>query len=509
MTRWACLRGFVGSLGESLDEREIVDRSELKEMSAARGKLKTVEGKTSHRWGLGIGAMLGLLVIFSSVVAAVTYSLRWEIRQQLISVDSHVLSLLVQNQIERAEQEAGLVFRFESLSELDVWAALLETATADGVFAVQLYGLDGSLRQSSSERIMERSLSDAVESTVSSGTPLTQFREDVWLSRYVDIGFEDDVQISVSDIYLPLFDSDGRQVLGVARYLMDGSVLAGEFDALDGKLTKQASVAIALGGLAILVLFGLALLRLGVENRRVLQHAERLRRANAELAMLAKTSAVGSVTAHLIHGLKNPLAGLRQVVGGSGSVGELKDDELADAREATERMQRMVEEVVGVLQDIGTGAGYQLTVAEILEELERRFRRDAESAGVALRLEGDDDALLDSQTAGIVLLIASNLVKNALEAVEEGGDVSVRFEAVGKAFFLTVADSGQGISEDRRDTLFAPVKSSKSGGAGIGLAISRQLARFLGGDLQLLDTGRKGATFELSFPCERQDAEKD
>lgn len=452
--------------------------------------------------------MVGLLLVFVISVVAVTYSLRIETRRQLMSVDSHVLSLLVQNQLERAEQEVGLVFNFETLGELEVWAALLETATADGVFAVQLYDLDGKLRQSSSEEILGESLSGKIEEAVLNGKPVTLFQEEVWLSRYVAVPFDRDEIIAVSDIYLPLWEGDGTQLIGLARYLMDGSVLRSEFEVLDTRLMKQAGVAIGLGGAVIIALFWMAWRKLSVANQKILKHAEGLKRANAELAMLAKTSALGSVTAHLIHGLKNPLAGLRQVVGTrGGGQPELDEVEWRGAREATDRMQRMIEEVVGVLQDSGTGVSFEMSAGDVLDELESRFYREVSQSKKTLVFSGDKEANIGSKEASIVLLIATNLVRNALEAIADEGLVKVSFERGSSEFRLVVSDDGVGISRSQEERLFVPTQSGKSGGAGIGLAISRQLAQFLGGDIRFVGTEGRGAVFELRFPASQDAAE--
>lgn len=459
------------------------------------------QGLSNPPLTLGVGVMLGLLTVFSVVVFLVTFSVRGDIRSQLLTVDSHVLSLLVQNEIDQAERTADLMFEFESIDAFEVWAALLETATLEGVFAVQLYGEDGSLLQSSSSLLLDRPIPDRVLSQLESGSGSSEFSAEVWLSNFVELGFEADKPVAVSDIYLPLKSTDGATPLGIARYLMEGSALANQFATLDLRLLRQAAWAAALGGLLILALFWLAWKRLSEANARVSRQAARLEKANVELAMLARTSAVGAVTAHLIHGIKNPLAGLRQVVSArqSGESG-IDEEQWKGASEAAERIQLMIEEVIAVLQDASSGLVYETDSSDLLAELESRFAEEASRLTIDLSVSGVSGVAIDSSVGSIAILVVSNLVKNALEATPPGGQVSVALRLGEEHVSIRVSDSGEGVPSAQRCQLFSPVSSSKSGGAGIGLAISLQLARHVGGTLELVESESPGAVFELSFP---------
>lgn len=464
-------------------------------------------GMASRSKAVGLSVVAGLLAVFSLVVFLVTFSVRDDIREQMLDVDSHVLNLLVRNEIDQAERNAELVFEFEALSEVEVWSALLETATLEGLFAVLYFDTAGNLIESSSSSLLDKAMPSGVVEHLENADTYSVFSENVWLSEFANVDFSSDRRLAISDIYLRLRSADGVVEYGTARYLMDGSALARQFSVLDLRLLLQAGVAIGIGGGVIVLIFWFAWRKLSEANARVLRHAERLKRANVELAMLARTSAVGSVTAHLIHGLKNPLAGLRQVVsaGRSGEV-ELDEEEWKGASDAADRMQRMVEEVIGVLQDAKTGLSYETTAGELLSELESRFRRTTEERGIDFEVSGEDAVRLDSRVSNIVVLVASNLIQNAIEATPGGGRVCVGFSSEKGEACVRVEDSGRGIPEDLKSRLFSPVTSGKSGGAGIGLAISSQLAKHLGGRLENVDTA-EGAAFELRFPATADDSE--
>lgn len=461
--------------------------------------MKVTDG--GHPRTMGFGVVFGLLFVFAAVVSMVTLSVRTDIRSQMLDVDSHVLNLLVRKEIAQAERDADLIFEFETLGEIEIWSALLETAEVDGAFAVQLFDAGGSLLQSSSSSLVDHSVPEVIAGKLRRGEAYSEFSPEVWVSDFAEVSFSSDSRVAVSDVYLPLQSSYSGANLGTVRYLMDGSSLANQFAVLDQRLLRQACVAIGLGGLAVFVLFWVAWRRLSDANARVLRHATRLKRANAELAMLARTSAVGSVTAHLIHGIKNPLAGLRQVVSSrrSGDV-TVDEEEWRGASEAAERMQRMVEEVVMVLQDTSSGLNFETSSGDLFEGLESRFTEQAKKRFIRFSVSGPGGVVIDSSICSIASLIVSNLVQNAIDASPEGGEVSVEFASDGEVATVLVRDCGRGVPIDLQDQLFAPVHSGKEGGAGIGLAISSQLARHIRGSLRYVDTSGKGALFELSFP---------
>lgn len=468
-------------------------------MAVAIGSNKELEGEVS-RW-LAPSALVGLILIFTLVVSGVSFSMRNDIREQFMSRDSHVLNLIVQNQIVKSEEE-NLLFDFEALGENELWESLLESAGERGVFGVQLFSVAGAQVRSSSESLVMRSVLEETLATVKAGEAVSVFELEMAYSEFMDNPLAPEGGIATLSIYLPLTASIDGELLGVARYLLDGRVLADEFDLLDARLISQASVAVGGGSVLMFGLFWLAWWRLKDANVRVLKQARRLEKTNRELAMLARTSAVGSVTAHLIHGLKNPLAGLQQVVSGAreGGAAEPDAEDWKGATEAANRMQAMVQEVVALLQDSASATDFDMTLSELKAEVFSKFSETARSSGIDFQCESFGDGSLSNHRYNIVLLIVSNLARNALDAVATGGSVDVSMTADDRNLVLTVGDSGPGVSESYRDDLFSPVQSSKAGGAGIGLAISMQMARHIGARLQYLDTRKRGALFELVVP---------
>jgi signal transduction histidine kinase len=106
-----------------------------------------------------------------------------------------------------------------------------------------------------------------------------------------------------------------------------------------------------------------------------------------------------------------------------------------------------------------------------------------------------------------VVQIIGNLLSNAIKFTLPGGRIEMRCEAREDTVLLRVTDTGIGIPHDQLAAIFEPFVQVRSGlagrdsGVGLGLAISRDLARAMGGDLTVVSEPGVGSTFTLSLPA--------
>lgn len=120
---------------------------------------------------------------------------------------------------------------------------------------------------------------------------------------------------------------------------------------------------------------------------------------------------------------------------------------------------------------------------------------------LVVRADGEPWAAVDVARIRQVLV---NLVKNAADALgeERQGQIQIRVDEVGSRAVVEVMDDGPGVPEDLVDRIFEPFFSTKGEqGLGLGLDISRKIARAHGGDLDLESEAGKGACFRLSLPA--------
>lgn len=238
----------------------------------------------------------------------------------------------------------------------------------------------------------------------------------------------------------------------------------------------------------------------------------RTARNSAEAANTAK----GRYLAFISHEIRTPLNGIM------GVVQLLRDEGLTRAQlEMVGLIEQCAHSLLklinGLLDQAQIESGRlkieilplptRVFVAEICE----LFSAPARVKGLGLRHMVDDDVPSEILTDGLRLRqILSNLLSNAVKFTESGG-VEVHVGAVGDRVRIRVSDTGIGLTEEQRRSLFTPYAQAdgsiarRFGGTGLGLAISRDLARLLGGDITVEGRMSGGTVFivEIQAPAAR------
>lgn len=93
-----------------------------------------------------------------------------------------------------------------------------------------------------------------------------------------------------------------------------------------------------------------------------------------------------------------------------------------------------------------------------------------------------------------------NLLRNAAQAMDDQGEISLSLANDGRSVEISIADTGPGIPDEVRTRLFQPFTTTKANGTGLGLAICRRIVAGHGGSLRC-ETGKDGTTFRITVPC--------
>lgn len=375
--------------------------------------------------------------------------------------------------------------------------AVLKSVRQKGVLLMSIFDADGSPIESvpHSRFPIELSADDYVR--LLANTPVSRYHPEFPREHYLPDVPPDQRHAPVLEVIIPLHRRASDRIVGFARYYLDGVPLSKELSVIDHRINRTTGVSLALGSGLIAAVIGAAYLLLRRAQRTIAERNERLARANFELTLAAKASALGQITSHLIHGLQGPVAGLRAVVGNRESA---TPSDWQSAADYTDRLQAIIGETVALLSDVHAQATYELTASELASTIHDRNRSLAGAKGVRLVIETQGQAVLDSHRGSLLCLIATNLIHNAVCATPAGGTVQVIFDCSEKTVTLTVVDTGTGIAPTVRDCLFQPGRSGRPGGTGLGLAISQLLARQIGAELALVNTGPQGTTFRLTGP---------
>lgn len=438
----------------------------------------------SWRHGPTLGAVAAALGVLVATVLGTRLQLRRDLRDGLAEREARAIASLFQGRF--------AALRAEGVD--DPLLAAVEVATLPQlahVFRITVFDAQGGLPS----RIYG-------DEAVPSPDPAT-LEGLLWGRTDQELLVPPDRPGAVLRIHLPLPDGTAPSLAGILGVEVDGSSLLDEYARLDRGLWRQGLVTLVVSGTALAVAVGVAFGRLARANRVLLERGERLARANRELMVATKTGAMGAVASHLVHGLRNPMAGLQAFVG---SIGDDRPVPVADRAEAAltlRRMRALIDGVVRVLRDTGGVSEFELEVGELLPRVLQRVDPAARVRGVRAVLQGDASRRLRNREANLLLLVVENLVGNALEAAPDGTDVLIASESgPDGGLVVRVSDSGRGIDPSVRERLFEPTVSTKPGGSGLGLAITRQLALAVGGDVMLERTGPDGSTFAVRLPPE-------
>jgi signal transduction histidine kinase len=236
-------------------------------------------------------------------------------------------------------------------------------------------------------------------------------------------------------------------------------------------------------------------------------------RANTELLSSERLAAIGKMAAQVTHEVRNPLSSLALNV-------ELLEEELAQRQageEASalltaiklevERLTQLTEKYLSLArrsrpdfqeEDLGS------VVSEAVASAHAELREQEIQSQVQIE-EGLPAASLDEAQIRQVML---NLIRNAREAMGEGGELLVGVRALGapepeqepEMLEISVSDSGGGMDDQTREHLFEPFFTTKRNGNGLGLAITQEIVEAHGGKIRCERREPRGTRFVIELP---------
>jgi signal transduction histidine kinase len=227
-------------------------------------------------------------------------------------------------------------------------------------------------------------------------------------------------------------------------------------------------------------------------------------RMQQRLEVSERLAGVGRLAAMVAHEINNPLDGMQRLLNLSSRAAEGGQPErlggyLDQVRTGLARIGTIVRDLLDFSRS-ASGTVDPMGIREILTEATRTMQPAADEAGVAVAVDCADD--LPPLKSGHLYHAVLNLVKNAVEATPDGGQVSVRGRCTEDTLVIEVADTGPGIPEDALPRLFEPFYSQKAigKGTGLGLVISRDLVQKQGGTLSAANGDEGGAVFTIRVP---------
>ena len=277
-----------------------------------------------------------------------------------------------------------------------------------------------------------------------------------------------------------------------------GVAAAGDFQVGVGRPIGRLLVPL-LGALAVVALAGLVgMLAMGVVFFVLYRQRVRIR----ELAKLEKFRR--DFVADVSHEIRTPLTG---ILGAADLLDEASPEAVRESlapliKKESKRLSALVQQILDLARLEREG--------DVLNSVETEVvgiaREVAEKYGVALRIDGDADGATATCDVQLVTQALSNLVENAIRHSGSKEIAVMICMADAKRVVLAVEDHGIGVPPDQVGRIFErfhrvdPARAAETGGAGLGLAIVRRIARLHGGDVVYIPVSPHGSRFELSFP---------
>jgi two-component system sensor histidine kinase PilS (NtrC family) len=236
------------------------------------------------------------------------------------------------------------------------------------------------------------------------------------------------------------------------------------------------------------------------------QDLTELRRMQHQVERAERLASIGRLAAGIAHEIRNPLASisgsveiLRTLPGADGESRQLVDIAVREV----DRLNRLITDLLEYARPRAEER-HAFDLGEVALEITKAFEHERRSADVRVEVEARPGVGIEG-AAGQVRQVIWNLLRNAAEAMPQGGQIRIRVALEDGAdrhprTVLSVSDTGVGIRREDLDRIFEPFFSRKPGGTGLGLATVARVIEDHRGHIEVTSELGRGTTFVMRFP---------
>ncbi len=230
-----------------------------------------------------------------------------------------------------------------------------------------------------------------------------------------------------------------------------------------------------------------------------------------KLIQAEKLGAVGQISAHMAHEIRNPLTSVLLH-------SELLEDELKDKRGEDREALRLVKIIMEEIDRLSNITEEYLAYARLPVPKKQLVRPDGEVASVYAMMQPElkrrsiELKIKSANIASRILIdrgqfrqVLINLIKNAMDAMPSGGEIEINLMEINNHFVLFVKDNGPGIPQENARRIFDPYFTTKENGTGLGLYLVQYIANAHDGWVDVESQQGSGSTFVFSIPIYREE----
>lgn len=243
------------------------------------------------------------------------------------------------------------------------------------------------------------------------------------------------------------------------------------------------------------------------ERDKVRQSMDQLLQTQEKLMISERFAAIGEAAAHLSHEIKNPLllmGGFAQQVRRTLTEDDPRVEKLGIIAGEAKRLEHLLVEVRDFTRPPRPSL-VETALNELVRQVASLFQEQAAAQGVTARLDLAPELPACPLDPNQIKQVLINLTKNALEAMPDGGELSISTGLDADFVRIEIKDTGPGIPEEVMKKLFHPFFSTKTKGTGLGLAVSYKLVQDHGGEITVWSAPDQGARFTVRLPLSGPD----
>ena len=227
-----------------------------------------------------------------------------------------------------------------------------------------------------------------------------------------------------------------------------------------------------------------------------------LKKVQVELIRSTRLATIGQMSAQIAHDIRNPLGAVSNAVFYLRRKVPLGEGKWKDYLELIQSEVNACGQIISNMLSLNKEKRPELKETDLRNVVKGAIDRLHVPTDIHVQLNCPDDPLLVNIDPIQLRQVLDNLLENSMYALKGQGEITLSIRRTESFDEIDIQDSGPGIPQDVRDSLFEPFVTSKSKGTGLGLAICRQIIEHHQGSIELVDTDNQHTTFRIQLPRE-------